>query len=257
VVSIKEAGVIEPPVVARHPTRKGRYLLLDGHLRIEALKELGETNVVCIVSTDDEAYTYNKRISRLATVQEHRMILRAIKRGVSEKRIAKALDIDVTSIRRKRRLLDGISSEVAELLKDKHCPIHTFQCLKRMSPMRQIECAELMIAVNNYSVAYAKALLAATPQDQLVEPAKPKSVKGLAPEQMARMEREMSGIQQEIKLVQDSYGPDVLNLVLARGYLTSLLGNTKVAKFLSRHHPEMFTEFQKIVAATSLTPSEP
>ena len=36
------------------------------------------------------------------------MILKAIERGVSEERIAKALNVDVGSINRKRRLLDEI-----------------------------------------------------------------------------------------------------------------------------------------------------
>jgi hypothetical protein len=36
------------------------------------------------------------------------MILKAIERGVLEERIAKALNVDVGSIKRKRRLLDGI-----------------------------------------------------------------------------------------------------------------------------------------------------
>ena len=52
----------------------------------------------CLVSTDDEAFTYNKRISRLAAVQEHKMILRAIERGVPEEKIAKALNINVQSV---------------------------------------------------------------------------------------------------------------------------------------------------------------
>ena len=34
--------------------------------------------VPCLISKDDEAFTYNKRINRLATVQEHYMILKAI-----------------------------------------------------------------------------------------------------------------------------------------------------------------------------------
>jgi ParB-like chromosome segregation protein Spo0J len=37
------------------------YLLLDGHIRLEMLKEIGETQVRCLVATDDEAFTYNKR----------------------------------------------------------------------------------------------------------------------------------------------------------------------------------------------------
>jgi ParB-like chromosome segregation protein Spo0J len=53
------------------------YLLLDGHMRIQAMRELGATEVNCIVSIDDEGFTYNKRVNRLATVQQHRMVVRA------------------------------------------------------------------------------------------------------------------------------------------------------------------------------------
>ena len=49
---------------------------------LEALRELAAQNALCLISTDDEAYTYNKRVNRLATVQEHFMILRALERGV-------------------------------------------------------------------------------------------------------------------------------------------------------------------------------
>src|SRR5580698_9419452 len=42
VASIREVGIIEPPVVSRDAQSRGRYILLDGHLRLEALKELGE-----------------------------------------------------------------------------------------------------------------------------------------------------------------------------------------------------------------------
>jgi ParB-like chromosome segregation protein Spo0J len=107
VASIREVGVIEPPVVAPKKKPSDPYLLLDGHLRVEALKILGESDVTCLVSTDDEAFTYNKHISRLSPIQEHRMILEAIKRGVSEAKIARALNLNVANIVRKRNLLDG------------------------------------------------------------------------------------------------------------------------------------------------------
>ena len=64
--------------------------LLDGHLRIQVLKDSGIQAVVCLVATDDEAYTYNKRVNRLAIIQEHRMILTALQKGVSEERLARA-----------------------------------------------------------------------------------------------------------------------------------------------------------------------
>jgi ParB-like chromosome segregation protein Spo0J len=86
--SIPEVGIVEPPVVARDHTDAGKYLLFDGHLRIDVLKWMGETEVMCLVSTDDEAFTYNKRVNRLAMIQEHKMILKAIERDVSEERVA-------------------------------------------------------------------------------------------------------------------------------------------------------------------------
>ena len=80
--SIGEVGIIEPPVVARDRDDADRYHLLDGHLRLAILQERGDTQVVCLIATEDEAFTYNRRVSRIAIIQEHRMILNAIKKGV-------------------------------------------------------------------------------------------------------------------------------------------------------------------------------
>jgi ParB-like nuclease family protein len=93
--SIREIGLVEPPVVVPDTRDTNSYLLLDGHLRIEVLRDLGHTEVECLISTDDEAFTYNKRISRLSAVQEHRMIAKAIERNVPKDKIARALDINV------------------------------------------------------------------------------------------------------------------------------------------------------------------
>src|SRR2546427_3175706 len=76
--SVSEVGIIEPLVVARSEDQKGKYLLLDGHMRHAVLTDIAATEVRCLIAADDEAYTYNKRINRLATVQEHFMIVRAI-----------------------------------------------------------------------------------------------------------------------------------------------------------------------------------
>ncbi len=245
--SIREVGIIEPPVIARDRTEKGKFLLLDGHLRFEVLKDMGQTEAVCLVSTDDEAFTYNRRVSRIAIVQEHKMILKALERGVSEARLAKALNINITSLRTKRRLLDGICPEAIELLKDKHVPINTFRELKRLAPMRQIEASELMVAMNRYTINYARSLVAATPQDQLSDPEKPKQVKGLTDEQVALMERESGNLEREFKMAEQSYGADHLDLVLAKGYLGKLLANARVVRYLAQNHQEILAEFQRLV----------
>lgn len=57
VASIAQIGIVEPPVVVRNPDKSATWLLLDGHMRIEALKDAGASEVECLVSTDDEAFT--------------------------------------------------------------------------------------------------------------------------------------------------------------------------------------------------------
>lgn len=54
--------------------------------------------MVYLVATEDEAFTYNK-VSRIAVIQEHKMILKAIEKGVPEERLAMALNVNVSSIR--------------------------------------------------------------------------------------------------------------------------------------------------------------
>lgn len=250
--SIKQVGIIEPPVVNHDTQEKDRYLLLDGHLRIEALKELGETEVLCLVSTDDESFTYNKHINRLSTIQEHRMIMRAMDRGVPEDKIAKALNIQVGSIVRKRTLLDGICAEAVDLLKDKMVAGGVFPLLKKMNAMRQIEVAELMNDAGIYSISYVKAALVSTPREQLTDPSKPKKVKGFTDEQITRMEAEMAKCEREYRLVEESYGEDVLSLTLAKGYLGSLLGNAPVVRHMAQHHAAILRQFQNITEMTTL-----
>src|SRR3982075_1915027 len=254
--SVREIGLVEPPAVIRDARDANSYLLLDGHLRIEVLRDLGQTEVECLISTDDEAFTYNKRISRLSPVQEQRMIAKAIERNVPKDKIARALDINVRSIARKVQLLDGVCEEAVGLLKDKLCPLAVFDVLRKMNSLRQIEAAEFLINANNFSISYASAILAGTPQAQLVTPQTPKRLKGMTAEAISRMERELSRLQEAISSIQDTYGQDHLHLTVVKGYLRKLLTNDRVARYLEQYQPELFSEFQKIAEMTSALPSE-
>ena len=250
--SIEEVGLIEPLSVTPVNQSSGQHILLDGHLRLLAIQELGHEQVACLVATDDESYTYNNRVNRLSTVQEHHMIRRVIDRGVSPERLAKALSVNVSQIVKKMSLLDGICPEAAELLGDRQFSPELVRALRKMKPTRQVECVELMVAANNVSVAYAEALLVATPAARLVGEKKPRKLSGVSPEQMARMEREMSNLQAQYKLVEQTYGQDVLNLVLAKGYLAKLLENESARQYVARHHPDLMVEFESIIATISL-----
>ena len=243
--TIAEVGIIEPPVVARDAQDYDRYHLLDGHLRIDILRTRGDTEVVCLVATDDEAFTYNRRVSRIAIIQEHKMILNAIKKGVSEERLARALNVNISSIRTKRSLLVGICPEVVELLHDRHVPINTLRQLKILKPVRQIEAAQLMNAMNRFSITYARSLVAATPDAQIADGHR-RQLPGLTDEQFALMQSESENIEREFRMDEANYGSDHLDLVLAIGYVSRLLSNARVVRHLAQFHADIEAEFQKI-----------
>jgi ParB-like chromosome segregation protein Spo0J len=251
--SIQEIGLIEPLSVGPADPKTGQHVLLDGHIRLVALRELNQTEVQCLVAIDDESYTYNSRINRLSTIQEHYMVRRAIERGVTPERLAKALSVDTRTIMRKKTLLEGICPEAAELLKDRQFATDISRVLRKMKPTRQVECVELMVSANTITIAYAEAMLVATPPTGLlVEGKKPAKLTGLSQEQMAKMEREMSNLQGQYKMVEQTYGQDVLNLVLAKGYLAKLLENNSIARYLKQHQPDVLAEFEAIVQTVSL-----
>ncbi|MHC8307531.1 plasmid partitioning protein RepB C-terminal domain-containing protein [Pseudomonas sp. PB3P13] len=250
--SIDAVGLIEPLTVSKADNQSRQHTLLDGHIRLLVLKQLGFIDAPCLVAIDDETYTYNNRINRLSTIQEHFMIRRAVERGVTPARLARALNVDISHIIKKMNLLDGVCVEAAEMLKDQHFSAEIGAVLRKLKPTRQVECVELMVAINNITVPYAQALMAATPSNLLVGDAKPRKLGGATPEQMAKMEREMGNLQGQFKLVEQSYGQDVLNLVLAQGYLVKLLDNEAVIRFLTQNQPDVLIEFERIVQTVSL-----
>jgi hypothetical protein len=252
IASIEAVGLIEPLTVSRADKATDQHILLDGHVRLMALQKLGYPDSPCLVATDDESYTYNNRINRISTIQEHMMIRRAVERGVTPEKLATALNVDIRHINKKANLLEGVCAEAAELLKDQHFSPTMATVLRKMKPTRQIECVELMLATNNITVVYAQALVAATPPQMLVGEAKPRKVAGVTAEQMAKMEKEMGNVHEQFKLVEQSYGNDVLNLVLVKGYLAKLMDNRAVVRFLSQRSPDVLAEFENIAQTVSL-----
>lgn len=252
--SVRAIGVVEPPAVLRDAKTEGRYFILDGHLRIEALKDTGATTAECVVALEDDTYTYNKRVNRLTATQEHRMICRAVDRGVPEDRLAEALGLDVNSIRRRFRMLDGVCDAAAEMLRDTPCPMAAFEILRQMAPARQVEAAQLIIDQNNFSVNFAKALLLGTRDEDLVDPRrrKPKGKQKQTAEQMARMERELASLQSQAKSYEDDYAANNLHLTVAKTYLGKLLARPRVVRWLKQNQPDYLEQFQAITEMTSV-----
>jgi hypothetical protein len=66
-------------------------------------------------------------------------------------------------------------------------------------------------------------------------------------------EREVPAVVVEVSREDaSSYGRNVLNLVVCRRYLETLLDNAAVVRFLAKGYGELLGELQKIVETTSL-----
>jgi len=250
IASIRELGLIEPLIVGPLDRKTNKHPLLDGHLRLAAMRELGLCSAACLISTDDEAYTYNKRVNRLSTIQEHVMIRRAIERGVSPERLASALAVDIQAIVTKLHLLDGVCAEALHLLRDREFSPGVTAALKRMKPTRQIESAEMMVAANCVIVSYARALLAATTDDLLVERRKSKRV--ASHEQIRLIERETESLRARYRVTELTYADDMLNLVVARGYVAKLLAHPAIDAYLRKWHAEIHPELQALAAVSPI-----
>ena len=71
-------------------------------------------------------------------------------------------------------------------------------------------------------------------------------------EQIAKLEKEMSQVHTLYRDAENHYGSDLLNLVLAKGYLAKLLGNEAVKTFIDRQEPEILEHFELVVNTVSM-----
>jgi hypothetical protein len=245
--SIKEIGIVEPPAVIWNDAKE-KFLILDGHLRIAALKEIGQQYALCLISTDDEAYTYNKYINRLSAIQSNKMILNAIANGVSEDKLAKALNISIISLRQKKGMLHGVCQDAVDLLKDKIISEKVFLILKKMKPARQIDVAMIMNDHRRYGYKFAEELLDATPDDMLISKRKIQKLSPSEIDKRLRLEQESIALNNDLRSIQDRYGINMIILSSIQSYLKRLLNNEKVVEFMQRNYPDILEKFIQICA---------
>jgi hypothetical protein len=237
--SLEHVGLIEPLVVFEQTD--GNFILVDGNTRFSILKSRGITEVACIVAKDDEAYTYNRRVSHVPPISQHFMLLRVLENGVSEDRVAAALNVDIRAIRRKRDLLKGICPEVVSPLEKHRLSDQAFSALRKMKPLRQIESAELMIASNNFSLRFINAILSITKADLLISREPKGNVRMHDSAMTSALETEHTGLVRGLKAIENSYGVDMLTLAVSIKYVERILANANVKNYLEQTCPETLT----------------
>lgn len=91
-----------------------------------------------------------------------------------------------------------------------------------------------------------------TPPDQLAEGFKKKVERGGSTEVIQRLERELAALQADTRLLEDSYGPDNLKLVVIKTYIAKLLDNAAIVRWLAQFHADYLQQLQRVAEIKTL-----
>lgn len=246
--SIQEIGLIEPLVVCRIAGNDTQFLLIDGHLRWLALRELNTPDAMCLVSNSAEALTYDSHSAVLAPIQERMLIQRALHDGVRQDRLARALLLEPEAQRRRQASLDRLDPDAAALLRGHQLSADTIDSLLLMVPRRQRQAAHLMVAAANFSVSYARVLHAETKCTDLADPGGRKHIFGLDEPTMRQMEIAAEGVNRAFVESQHDFSMNVLDLLVARALCEQILRHGAVRDHLAVHHPGALATIEQILA---------
>ncbi|HEY1722219.1 MAG TPA: plasmid partitioning protein RepB C-terminal domain-containing protein [Magnetospirillaceae bacterium] len=245
VIEVGRTKTTEPLEVAPDRARPGVFLLLDGLRRHEALRTAGVKSIACIVNTDLGAISLNRRINGLTFIQQDEVIRASLAGGMPATRVQAALKICAKSLHQRLYLVGNLCDEAKALLRAHPSSIHGVAMFGHMAPARQIEAAELMIAMNDFRAYYARLLLAATPADKLVRSKRSKIFWGVSEETQRRIAAESEVAERRFRIARLTYASDQFALTVAKGYAAKLLRDDKVAGYLARYRPAMLETLER------------
>lgn len=148
----------------------------------------------------------------------------------------------------------GICQGALDILAGRSVNGRALAALRKMAQARQVEAAKCMLRAGNCSGTYAQARLAATPQSDLMEADYPKRIVGLTMGEIALIERETATVHQELKDVGASYGDEMLQLIVALGYVRRLIRNERTRGISTRIVMGYWRNFGKSLLLLSLQP---
>lgn len=243
--SIEAVGLIEPLIVS---PENGSFLILDGVQRYRILLDLGVEEVPCILRQEKETFTCNRMVNHISPIQESRMIEKSLEE-LDEQTIASALGLSTIVHRLSKTLISQLHQAVAETL---DAGSITRACAREFTyakPERQLDILTMMKAHNDFSIAFARALILKTPPKLRARKRRNSS------NPWNRAERKKNEL---LKKLQDAeqkhdfysrlyrqYSVDLLKLVI---YARSLVTNPSVREYVDEHHPGIVARFLDIIA---------
>ena len=243
--SIRNIGMIEPLSVYQEGNT---YILLDGYLRWKAAEELEIDELPCFIYPNRDNYTFNAMRNELSPLQESKMIQRALSQGVDEKDLAAVLNVQVSRIRKARKLSENLVFEAKELLDNDRIYSSAAEQLVRVNEERQRIILKKMAEVENYNASYAKLLVMKTPKEMM------RSGGGGAPKNTnlnpskKRLYTQIKKGDEEIEFYAQNYKENMKELMKQVIFFRTLLERQSTSDYLSNHYPHIVTEANKVLS---------
>ena len=245
--SLEHNGLVDPLRVL--PQAKDRYLVVDGDLRLNVLKDLRISKARCTRILEEEFYGYSRRVTVLSPMAEHVMILEALSNGVTEERLAAELRVGVRAIRLRKQLLNGIEPKAVEMLKDQRVSSITLGLLRKMEFLQQIQAAQLMISANDCSSVFAAALSDLTsPRQHRTRKQKGKTEERKRSGVSSLFKDDMDSLVSELNRVRRTYGTDALSVTVVCRWLEHLSQNAALAEYLRRNHTKVDQQIRQAMS---------
>lgn len=152
-----------------------------------------------------------------------------------------------------------ICAEAFALVVGQALPKRTVAALARMAPARQVATARTMVAVDNLSGDFARALLAATPPNERVDDARGRQSHPDFAGRLARMEQGLVQMQLEAAELRSHYDDNLFHLALAASYVRGWMRSEVVTTWLSSHRPKFAIVLDRLAKAAdfAIEPGRP
>ena len=240
--TIKMIGLIEPLDVYKE---KNQYIILNGFLRFKVLQELNINPVPCLIHPDKEAYTYNKMINNLSPVQESRMLRQALK-TLDHTTMAQVFGVKSLQYRLGTGLLNHLHPKVINAI-DK--ALITRGCAKELTYVtkkRQEEIIQEMSKSEDYSIAFARALVIKTPSNMRNQEKKKKPWAEDS-EKKQELVNKLEFITKRYDFYSNLYRQYSADLLKLYVYTRKLITNEKIRLYLEINFSEIYMQFENIV----------
>ena len=168
---------------------------------------------------------------------------------LDEQTIANALGLNTIAHRLNKTLISQLHSEVAEALDAGSITLACAREFAYTKPARQVDILTQMRAYNDFSIAFARALVLKTPRKQRARKRRNTS------NPWNRAERKKNELLEKLQDAEQKhdfysrlyrqYSVDLLKLVI---YARSLITNPSIREYVDEHHPGVVAQFLDIIA---------